>query len=175
VVSVAYLLACLPTAARPRADTRAPGYRVSQVNLGAPFRARAATALLAHFELTAKPRFRAARAGGWLVLEPFISPGIFEEWRNKTGFEIIDEYTLCQAMGDEKEAALTVHYETFIVRFELDQVARCRLTLYRLSHLGDPQRADRAGLHRDRRCRSQLDPAARRLLGCRDAGRRALP
>lgn len=53
------------------------------------------------------------------MLEPFISPGIFEEWREKTpagGIDIIDEYTLCQAMGDEKVAALTAHYETFIVR-----------------------------------------------------------
>lgn len=37
--------------------------------------------------------------GGWLVLEPFISPGIFEDWRTTPGgADIVDEYTLTAAM-----------------------------------------------------------------------------
>lgn len=47
--------------------------------------------------------------GGWLVLEKWIKPGLFE------GQDAVDEYTLCQALGKEKATALlTKHRETWI-------------------------------------------------------------
>ena len=48
------------------------------------------------------------------MLEPFICPGIFEDWRESTGKPIVDEWTLSEAMGANLEKAMTEHYETFI-------------------------------------------------------------
>jgi len=47
--------------------------------------------------------------GGWLVLEKWIKPGLFE------GQTAEDEYTLCQALGKEKATALLKeHRDTWI-------------------------------------------------------------
>ena len=58
--------------------------------------------------------------GGWLNLEPFITPYLYEPYMN-TSHPAIDEWTLCENLGENKARVLEEHYRTFIVR-----------TLYRL-------------------------------------------
>jgi glucan 1,3-beta-glucosidase len=52
--------------------------------------------------------------GGWLVLEPFITPDIFQRYPSAT-----DEFTLSQLMAADTVngglAQLEAHYHTFIV------------------------------------------------------------
>ncbi|GAA5821150.1 hypothetical protein JCM10212_004193, partial [Sporobolomyces blumeae] len=57
--------------------------------------------------------------GGWLVLEPFIVPGMFEPFNSNSDSpnstnNAIDEWTLSEQLGSNLTAAMTEHYETFI-------------------------------------------------------------
>ncbi|KAL7414386.1 glycoside hydrolase superfamily [Mrakia frigida] len=73
--------------------------------------------------------------GGWLVLEPFICPGIFEQWRASTSpgaAAIVDEYTLSAAMGANLTAAMTEHYETFITERDFMEIAAAGLNFVRI-------------------------------------------
>ena len=65
--------------------------------------------------------------GGWLVLEPFIVPALFEKYQNSTpspalpGGLVVDEWSLSVAMlNDTSEGGgiqqIEDHYKTFIVR-----------------------------------------------------------
>lgn len=49
--------------------------------------------------------------GGWLSLEPFITPSLFN-YDKKLG--IIDEWTLSQHLGADKSATLEQHYASFV-------------------------------------------------------------
>lgn len=52
--------------------------------------------------------------GGWLVTEPFIVPGLYEQYQDTTP-RAQDEYTLSQAMGADLAVKMEEHYKTFIV------------------------------------------------------------
>jgi len=54
------------------------------------------------------------------VTEPFIVPGIYEEYIGRASIEVVDEWTLSQAMGSDLATKMEQHYKTFIV---------CRLLL----------------------------------------------
>lgn len=56
----------------------------------------------------------------WLVLEPFIVPGMFEPFNSDSNDptaqnNAIDEWTLCEQLGSNLTTAMTEHYDTFIV------------------------------------------------------------
>jgi glucan 1,3-beta-glucosidase len=51
---------------------------------------------------------RGVNLGGWLVLEKWMTPELFE------GTDAIDEYHLLDALGDQKETIIKHHRETFI-------------------------------------------------------------
>lgn len=72
--------------------------------------------------------------GGWLTLEPFIVPAMFEpyekvrssknlslsDWHliccvRQASPPVVDEWMLSQALGDKLQSTLVEHYETFIV------------------------------------------------------------
>ena len=58
---------------------------------------------------------RGINVGGWLSIEPFISPSLFTQFKSSQG--IIDEYTLSKQLGPEKaKATLEKHYALFINR-----------------------------------------------------------
>lgn len=57
-------------------------------------------------------KVRGVNLGGWLLLEPWITPSFFENVPD----EVVDEYTLSQHLGkDEYLNRLTPHWENFIV------------------------------------------------------------
>ncbi|EOD43758.1 putative glycoside hydrolase family 5 protein [Neofusicoccum parvum UCRNP2] len=55
---------------------------------------------------------RGVNVGGWLNLEPFITPSFFESYSTRDG--VIDEWTLTTSMGAKSKSNLETHYSSFI-------------------------------------------------------------
>lgn len=76
-------------------------------------------------------KVRGVNLGGWFVLEPWITPSIFEPWANGGG--VVDEYTFSQTLG--KEAAqqqLTQHWQTWITQDDFTEIAAVGLNHVRI-------------------------------------------
>ncbi|OBT79130.1 hypothetical protein VF21_01724 [Pseudogymnoascus sp. 05NY08] len=71
--------------------------------------------------------FRGVSLGGWLSLEPFITPSLFPDT------SLVDEYSLCKKLGP-KEAAKTLekHYSTFITEDDFKAIAAAGLDHVRI-------------------------------------------
>ncbi|POW19432.1 hypothetical protein PSHT_04704 [Puccinia striiformis] len=74
--------------------------------------------------------------GGWLVLEPFITPYMFEPFsshdENGQPPTVVDEWTLSVALGDKLASTLEEHYRTFITEEDFMQIAAAGLNWIRL-------------------------------------------
>jgi len=56
---------------------------------------------------------RGINIGGWLSIEPFITPSLFNQYSTSQG--VVDEWTLCQTLGPAKaKAIIEKHYATFV-------------------------------------------------------------
>lgn len=65
---------------------------------------------------------RGVNIGGWLVLEPWITPSIFEKVDQSLG--IVDEYTLTQKLGpDAAMAILRPHWDTWCTWSDFKKIA----------------------------------------------------
>ncbi|KAJ0422436.1 putative glucan 1,3-beta-glucosidase A [Aspergillus carlsbadensis] len=72
---------------------------------------------------------RGVNLGGWLVLEPWITPSLFDE----AGDGAVDEYTLTEILGNEEAATrLSEHWTTFIQEKDFVQIAQAGLTHVRI-------------------------------------------
>ncbi|CAI6320308.1 unnamed protein product [Periconia digitata] len=62
----------------------------------------------------ASTKIKGVNIGGWLVLEPFISPSIF--WAHSTNeITVSDEWTLCEQLGKDKcYETLKAHWDGFV-------------------------------------------------------------
>jgi hypothetical protein len=70
--------------------------------------------------------------GGWFVLEPFISPALFQKYPG-----VVDEWNLCLQMTADTSAGggiqqLEQHYDTFIVRAPCNHHLNNRKLIFRL-------------------------------------------
>jgi glucan 1,3-beta-glucosidase len=76
---------------------------------------------------------RGVNIGGWLVLEPFITPSLFSSYDPKLG--VVDEYTLSQHLGPT-EAAKTIekHYATFVTEQTFSAIAAAGLDHVRIPY-----------------------------------------
>ncbi|KAH0538007.1 hypothetical protein FGG08_005368 [Glutinoglossum americanum] len=76
---------------------------------------------------------RGVNIGGWLVLEPFITPSLFSSYDPKLG--VVDEYTLSQHLGST-EAAKTIekHYATFVTEETFSGIAAAGLDHIRIPY-----------------------------------------
>ncbi|KAJ2912332.1 hypothetical protein MD484_g8086, partial [Candolleomyces efflorescens] len=76
-------------------------------------------------------RIYGVNLGGWLVLEPFISPEIFQRYP-----DVRDEFSLSQAMAaDEANGGLRQieeHYQTFITEVDIAEIAGAGLNFLRV-------------------------------------------
>ena len=92
-----------------------------------------------------RDQIRGVNLGGWLVLEPFIVPALFEKYQNVTGNpdvpggRAVDEWTLSVAMtNDTSEGGglnqLEDHYRTFITERDFAQIAGAGLNWIRYVH-----------------------------------------
>ncbi|KAL4975071.1 glycoside hydrolase superfamily [Aspergillus desertorum] len=74
-------------------------------------------------------RIRGVNLGGWLVLEPWITPSLFDE----AGDEAVDEYTLAEVLGSEEAAArLSEHWSTFITEEDFSLISQAGLNYVRI-------------------------------------------
>lgn len=84
----------------------------------------------------ARRRILGVNLGGWLVLEPFITPYLFEPYNDHdpTGQTptVVDEWTLSVALGDKLASTLEEHYRTFITEEDFIQIAAAGLNWIRL-------------------------------------------
>lgn len=72
--------------------------------------------------------FRGVSIGGWLALEPFITPSLFQ-----VDSSLKDEYTLCKLLGPKKAAAtLEKHYATFMTEDDFKSIAAAGLDHIRI-------------------------------------------
>ncbi|KAB5588979.1 glucan 1,3-beta-glucosidase D [Ceratobasidium theobromae] len=78
-------------------------------------------------------QIRGVNIGGWLVLEPFISPALYEPYQP----EAVDEWTLSEAIAANRSsgglrAVLEEHYRTFITEEDFAQIAAAGLNWVRI-------------------------------------------
>ncbi|KAF8931366.1 hypothetical protein BGZ58_007673 [Dissophora ornata] len=67
-----------------------------------------------------KQPIRGVNLGGWLVLEPFITPSVFEPYIPQ---KVTDEYSLTKLLGPEKaKAYLQKHYSTWVTEDTFKQI-----------------------------------------------------
>ncbi|KAK4111288.1 glycoside hydrolase family 5 protein [Canariomyces notabilis] len=77
----------------------------------------------------AKRPARGVNVGGWLSIEPFITPSLFE-YDSRMG--IVDEYTLCKYLGPRCESTLEKHYATFVTEDTFREIADAGLDHVRI-------------------------------------------
>ena len=77
-----------------------------------------------------KRPIRGVNLGGWLSLEPFITPSLF---KYDSDLGIIDEYSLCDHLGPKKAAeVLEKHYATFITERDFKNIVNAGLDHIRI-------------------------------------------
>ncbi|KAH6618071.1 glycoside hydrolase superfamily [Chaetomium sp. MPI-SDFR-AT-0129] len=77
----------------------------------------------------AKRPARGVNVGGWLSLEPFITPSLFA-YDSRLG--IVDEYTLCKYLAKRCAGVLEEHYATFVTEDTFKEIADAGLDHVRI-------------------------------------------
>jgi glucan 1,3-beta-glucosidase len=71
--------------------------------------------------------------GGWLVLEPYITPSLFEAFGGDDSTKPIDEYHFCQRYGKEQaQQVLENHWSTWITEDDFEEMAQYGLNFVRI-------------------------------------------
>lgn len=75
---------------------------------------------------------RGVNLGGWLLLEPWITPSLFHPYSYEDG--VIDEYTLCKHLGKQRcrDDVLQKHWDTFYSEGDFQKIAASGFNLVRL-------------------------------------------
>lgn len=74
-------------------------------------------------------KVRGVNLGGWLVVEPWITPSIFDA----VGDAAVDEWTLCATLGqDQCRTVLSHHWNTFITQHDFHQIAAAGMNHVRI-------------------------------------------
>ncbi|CAG8671851.1 13053_t:CDS:2, partial [Ambispora leptoticha] len=80
-----------------------------------------------------KEKIRGVNLGGWLVLEPWITPSLFDQFLTSAR-PAVDEWTFTQVLGPiEAKRQLTRHWETWVTECDIK-----RLSEYGINHLRIP-------------------------------------
>ncbi|KAF2458449.1 glycoside hydrolase superfamily [Lineolata rhizophorae] len=76
-------------------------------------------------------KVRGVNLGGWLVLEPWITPSMFDEWAGGGG--AVDEYTFSQVLGsDEAQNRLQRHWSSWITQDDINHIAAAGMNHIRI-------------------------------------------
>ena len=76
---------------------------------------------------------RGVNLGGWLSIEPFVTPSLFNSYASSLG--IVDEYTLTQHLGPSDSAKLLEkHYSTFITESSFAEIQAAGLDHVRIPY-----------------------------------------
>lgn len=71
-------------------------------------------------------KVRGVNIGGWLVLEPWITPSIFEK------YQVPDEYSLGQKLGDGAKSVLQAHWASWIHESDFKAIAAAGMNHVRI-------------------------------------------
>ncbi|CAO3576694.1 unnamed protein product [Absidia cylindrospora] len=83
------------------------------------------------FDYGGEDKIRGVNLGGWLVIEPFITPGLFDQFQSSDN--VVDEWTLCAKLGPEKaKQQLEHHYQTFVTEKDFKKIADMGLNHVRI-------------------------------------------
>merc|ERR1711915_154368 len=79
-------------------------------------------------------KIRGVNAGGWLLLEPWITPKLFEEANVGENLDkIVDEYTYAQFLDPEfYKGRLKLHWDSFVRKEDFEKVASAGVTHVRI-------------------------------------------
>jgi len=80
-------------------------------------------------------QIRGVNLGGWMVLEPWITPSLFYQFLGRTDEDAIgiDTYTFCKVLGgDEANRQLRQHWETWVTEDIIVKLARSGINSLRL-------------------------------------------
>ncbi|WPH00594.1 putative Exo-beta-1,3-glucanase [Acrodontium crateriforme] len=77
-------------------------------------------------------KIRGVNIGGWLVLEPYITPSIFQAQKSSAG--IVDEYTLCQSLGAQAchDQYLKPHWDTWVTLADFQRIKNSGFNVVRI-------------------------------------------
>ncbi|KAF3028988.1 hypothetical protein E8E15_010004 [Penicillium rubens] len=75
---------------------------------------------------------RGVNLGGWLSIEPFITPSLFSEWPSSAS--IIDEYTLTKKLGSSAARTIEKHYAEFISESDIEEIKEAGLDHVRIPY-----------------------------------------
>jgi glucan 1,3-beta-glucosidase len=75
---------------------------------------------------------RGVNIGGWLSLEPFITPSLFSSFSSVDG--VIDEWTLTTKLGSDAANTVEEHYTTFIQEDDFAEIAAAGLDHVRIPY-----------------------------------------
>jgi glucan 1,3-beta-glucosidase len=75
---------------------------------------------------------RGVNLGGWLSIEPFIVPSLFESYSSLDS--VVDEWTLSQALGGIASTTIEKHYATFITEQDFAEIAEAGLDHVRIQY-----------------------------------------
>ena len=82
------------------------------------------------------PKIRGVNLGGWFVLEPWITPSVFEIANRSAlagGAMVQDQWTLCEALGAEQALTLLeTHWATFVSRDEIYRLSVAGINTVRI-------------------------------------------
>lgn len=74
-------------------------------------------------------KIRGVNLGGWFVLEPWITPSIFEA----TSDDVVDEYTFCETLGStEAYNRLSSHWSSWIQESDMYSIAAAGMNFVRI-------------------------------------------
>jgi glucan 1,3-beta-glucosidase len=73
-------------------------------------------------------KVRGVNLGGWLVLEPWITPSLFEQG----GPDAVDEWCLSEALGDSAQSTLSQHWNSFITADDFQQISAAGMNHVRI-------------------------------------------
>ena len=63
---------------------------------------------------------RGVNIGGWLSIEPFITPSLFHPYN--THDNVVDEWTLCQKLGSNAKPIIEKHYSSFVTESTFQEI-----------------------------------------------------
>jgi len=70
--------------------------------------------------------------GGWLSIEPFITPSLFSKYT--AADNVVDEYTLSATLGQSAASVIEQHYATFITEQDFSDIANAGLDHVRIPY-----------------------------------------
>jgi len=74
---------------------------------------------------------RGVNLGGWLVLEPWITPSLFDQFPASDG--VVDQWTFCEHLGaDACTSQLALHWNAFLNEKDIIAIAAANLTHIRI-------------------------------------------